>query len=466
MLMRYLWLLSFLLPFSLVAQPLDYSNIDNWLSHPDRPADLQKLPFGIDVVGPDTTVLTRETLPNPTSDTGVDVFYVYPTQDPVGSLVPQTLDNRTLNPQQVRGTFLAQGNLFRTFGRVYAPWYRQTNAAGFFASDTAQFFSLITTAYHDVEAAFDHYLANHNNGNQIVIVAHSQGAYHALMLLRRRFDNNPQLRDRLLTAFLGGIAYIYTEPDSPTGGALENISLCGDSAQCGCIHAWRSYAAGQALELDLSLTPLAKTILTPDYLYTPYDTTKHIVRQDSLIYPAAGRTHSRLLRSPTAHGSSAYVIAYDSLYTARYERQGNQQVALMLDFAPSANDQRPDFLANQYAANANFDRAGYHDGDFWVYGWDALQLTQAKLDGGCTTVSREDNTLSKTDDRFWYEAQTHTIRFDSPATTSHLKVFNSLGQSVAVLPIQNTTHVSLPPMPAGIYITTLGTKFTRFIVRH
>ena len=157
------------------AQTLDYSNIDNWVSHPERPADLQKLPFDIDVVGPDTTVLTRETLPNPTSDTGVDVFYVYPTQDPTESQIPQNVDNRTENPQQVLKTFGGQGNLFRTFGRVYAPWYRQANPAGFFAPLDAVQYDIVLTAYSDIEAAFDEYLDKYNNGNQIVIVAHSQG---------------------------------------------------------------------------------------------------------------------------------------------------------------------------------------------------------------------------------------------------------------------------------------------------
>ena len=283
------------------------------------------------------------------------------------------------------------------------------------------------------------------------------------MLLRRRFDNDPSLRAQLLTAFLGGIAYHYTASNSFTGGALENIPLCGDSAQCGCIHAWRSYQDGQILEVDNSNSSLTNPLFVPGYLYSAYDTTQHIVRQDSLIYPSGGRTHSRLLRPPNAYGSTAYAIAYDALYDARYERQNDQQVGLMLEYAPAAYDQRPDYLAERYAGRANFARQGYHAGDFWVYGWDALQLTQAKLDGGCSISSRSDDEPSQPI-AFWYDSRRHALVFNSPQHQTKISMFNSIGQKIIVESANGERRKSLPPLPGGLYIVNAANRWRRIIV--
>ncbi len=396
--LRILLSLVLILPIGLLAQSLDYSNIDNWVSHPDRVLDVQKLPLTFDLVGPDTTQLTRFELDNPTEDTGVDIFYIYPTQDPTFSLQPTNLDNRTLNPAQVRGTFLAQSGIFGTFGRQYAPFYRQLSISAFTNYDSLeQQRDLLEFAYADVEAAFEYYLDNFNNGNQIIIVSHSQGSQMAQMLLRRKFDTDPQLRAQLVTAILGGLDAYYTPLNVFTGGALANIPLCGDSAQCGCIQSWRSYKRGIQIPNPNLGAAAFNALLAPDYHLNSYDTTQYIARQDSLIYGDTPQPLTRFMRPAKGlYGSDAFAIVHDSMYSANYLRESDLRIGLMIEKRNIPGDLRKDYLAEEIEPTNAFDVQGYHIADFFIYGWDAMKLVEAKLDAGCKTVSRPEMPFNTT----------------------------------------------------------------------
>ena len=461
---RTILLLALLLPVQLLAQTLDYSEMDNWVSHPERALDVQKVPLTFDLVGPDTTQLTRFELDNPTENTGVDIFYIYPTQDPNFSFTPTNLDNRTLNPEQVRSTFLAQSGIFGTFGRQFAPFYRQVNLAAFANYDSLeQQRELMEFAYADVEAAFEYYLDNYNNGNQIVIVSHSQGSQMAQMLLRRKFDTNPQLRDQLLAALLGGLGYYYTPADAFTGGSLANIPLCGDSAQCGCIHSWRSYKRGVQIPNPNLDAAAFNALLAPDYHLNTYDTTQYIARQDSLIYDETPQPLTRFMRPANGlYGSDAFAIVHDSMYNASYLRESDLRIGLMIERRNIPGDQRRDYLVDEVEPTLGFNIQGYHSADFFIYGWDAMKLVQAKLDGGCTTVSRPD-VATQTAPRLWYVARTHTLHFEGIRTGAPVRVLALSGRVVHTAHVPTSGTLVLPPLSAGVYVVQTGGVSVRVV---
>jgi hypothetical protein len=132
----------------------------------------------------------------------------------------------------------AQFARFREVCNVFAPLYRQIKI------DSIRTAAAVTggpLAYGDVRDAFAYYMAHFNNGRPFVLVGHSQGAVHLTALLQREFDNDPDLRSRLLGAYLVG-GRVGVPEGADIGGSLQNIPLCRRPDQTGCVVAYASYA--------------------------------------------------------------------------------------------------------------------------------------------------------------------------------------------------------------------------------
>lgn len=145
----------------------------------------------------------------------VDVFYVYPTvsSSPTGSMDITSDEERAL----AQGIFNAQASVFASHANVFAPYYRQMStqvAMGpdELATDTAEF----KQGAVDVEAAFDYYIANLNQGRPFIIAGHSQGTMALIELIKNRFGSDADLRSRLVAAYL--IGYTVTDADLEAAG--------------------------------------------------------------------------------------------------------------------------------------------------------------------------------------------------------------------------------------------------------
>jgi Protein of unknown function (DUF3089) len=86
-------------------------------------------------------------------------------------------------------------------------------------------------------------MGQYNNGRNFVIMGHSQGTQMVTRLMQNLIDPDADLRKRLITALL--IGGRVTVPDGQVvGGTFQNLPLCTDTDQTGCVIAYRSYAAG------------------------------------------------------------------------------------------------------------------------------------------------------------------------------------------------------------------------------
>lgn len=163
-------------------------------------------------------------------DPKVDCFYVYPTVDL--ELVPGNHVDFT-DTTRMANTALAQVGHFAEACAVFAPLYRQVTL-GTYLQPRERLEAGLSLAFSDVERAFVEYLARWDRGHEIVLVGHSQGADMVVRLVRKFFDGDPAMRQRLLYAMpIGGHV---------DDGTFANVPTCTKMGQTGCVVAYRSYA--------------------------------------------------------------------------------------------------------------------------------------------------------------------------------------------------------------------------------
>jgi hypothetical protein len=202
--------------------PPDYGNLENWAAHPDK------------VDWADTTPLP--TIQDGQATAEIDVFFLHPTtlfgqKDWNGNPADEKLNRRT-----EKTTIKHQASIFNGVGRVFAPRYRQMVLGAFYDKhDVASNRKAFHTAYCDLKASFEFYLAHHNQGRPIMIVAHSQGSAHAIHLLKDYFDGQP-LQDQLVAAYIPG----WPVP----ADTFQVLKPCENPEETGCYATWCSFEWG------------------------------------------------------------------------------------------------------------------------------------------------------------------------------------------------------------------------------
>lgn len=164
------------------------------------------------------------------------VFFIHPT-----SYISRDSWNAPMEPDgETRfrtGVFVrGQASAFNEVGDVYAPRYRQATFGAFLTNEEDSNRAL-GLAYQDVEAAFEAFLRQVDEGRPIVLAGHSQGGLHLTSLLRRRVATNPALRSRVVAAYVVGW---------PVSRAADLAALglpeCRTGEQAGCVLSWQSFA--------------------------------------------------------------------------------------------------------------------------------------------------------------------------------------------------------------------------------
>ena len=174
-----------------IVEPVatDYSKAEHWLSVPDA------------------------------VDKKADVFYLYPTawrKTAAGDPNICEINNASM----LAGSFSAfgrQATAFENDANIYAPYYRQADAAytlGLPLDERAKVVSGTPTL--DAVAAFDYYIKHYNNGRPFILAGHSQGSNVLLFLLSVYLKDNPQVYDRMIAAYIVGYpvttAYLSKNP--------------------------------------------------------------------------------------------------------------------------------------------------------------------------------------------------------------------------------------------------------------
>jgi hypothetical protein len=213
-----------------------------WLCRPGLPADPCTAELATTVApGPSPTSSTtvRAAAP-PATHPAIDCFYVYPT---VSTQRSTNADLRIDPAETVMA--MEEASPFAPDCRIYAPMYRQLTSDTVSAaiSGTPGVIKVsaasVDLAYGDVQAAWQYYLANDNDGRGVVFIGDSQGSSMLIRLLRSQVDPSPAVRRLLVSAIiLGGNVEVLSGQSA--GGDFQNIPACNASSATGCVVAYSS----------------------------------------------------------------------------------------------------------------------------------------------------------------------------------------------------------------------------------
>ena len=167
-----------------------------------------------------------------TANSSVDVFFVHPTTFDGGRDWNGPIADRA-SLRNIREVVLPNdAGPFASLGRLYAPLYRQaslyTSLTLFDDAIEARQF-----AYGDVLASFRRFRLIAGDVRPFIVVGVEQGGTLASRLLRDEIGPDPNLKRRLVAAYLidtavPGDAYALGQP----------IAACQDSSEAGCVLAW------------------------------------------------------------------------------------------------------------------------------------------------------------------------------------------------------------------------------------
>ena len=136
----------------------------------------------------------------------VDLFYLYPTSYTKTGDGPVicAVDDPGMQ-KQAAAAYSRQATAFRTVADIYAPYYRQVDAAYQLAQPPAQQEQVIREGPAvDATAAFEYYLAHYNGGRPFILAAHSQGSAVLKVLLSDYLSAHPKVLARMVAAYVVG----------------------------------------------------------------------------------------------------------------------------------------------------------------------------------------------------------------------------------------------------------------------
>lgn len=160
----------------------------------------------------------------------VDVFYLYPTvwtkkNDDDPNICE--IDNKIMLAGG-KAAYKMQATAFEATGNVYAPYYRQADAAYCLSlSDAEQTELLNGIPKADVFAALDYYFEHYNNGRPFILAGHSQGSNMLLFVLSEYMKQHPDVYERMISAYV--IGYSVTDEFLQKNPHLKFAQGAGDT---------------------------------------------------------------------------------------------------------------------------------------------------------------------------------------------------------------------------------------------
>ena len=214
--------------------PNDYSKAESWLCRPGR-HDACDVDLTTTVISANGKLTREPWTANPKAP--IDCFYVYPTV----SLDPTPNSDMVAGEEELN-VVRVQAARFGSQCRVYAPLYRQVTLAALRSFLAGRSVAIDRNlAYNDVLDAWNYYLKHDNQGRGVVLIGHSQGSMVLTELIKREIDGKP-IQKQLISALLLG-TNLAVPRDKDVGGAFQQVPLCRDSKQIGCVITYASFRA-------------------------------------------------------------------------------------------------------------------------------------------------------------------------------------------------------------------------------
>lgn len=131
------------------------------------------------------------------------IFYVHSTTHYSADSWNASINDQAANRVLEETAAPNEAGPFVGLGDIYAPRYRQATLFAFF---THKFDGVAARrfAYQDIRRAFQHFLAEADPEQPIVLVGYQQGGLEVLRLLEEFFQNDKKLRARLAAAYVIG----------------------------------------------------------------------------------------------------------------------------------------------------------------------------------------------------------------------------------------------------------------------
>jgi pimeloyl-ACP methyl ester carboxylesterase len=186
-----------------------------------------------------------------------DCFYLYPTID-LSEEPGNTEDIPATIAENEFSFFRAVYNhaaRFTSLCNMYIPLYHQMTVGTLNLEGGYRNTDYYDIAFNDVNDAFEQYLSE-SGDRPFVLMGHSQGSNLLMELLLQRFENDPGLRDRLMSALvIGSLGRLERPEGALVPDSFENIPLCTHAAQTACIIAYDAIAAGGYEEREAVTRP-------------------------------------------------------------------------------------------------------------------------------------------------------------------------------------------------------------------
>jgi len=221
-----------------------YDDLAVWICHPDKAAaddDCRSADRDATLINADGSMVAEPFTSN--DDSPVDCLYYYPTAS----------EDATFNSDRIAGaetgTTISQTSRLTEVCNVWAPVYRSVTLSALSGSVDGDREEGNDIAQADIEAAWEHYLANSDPERGVVLIGHSQGAGRIRQLIEDRIDDDPEVRDRLVAAYILGSTV--TVPDGElVGGDFDNVPVCSSPDETGCVISYSSYVDTDAPDDD------------------------------------------------------------------------------------------------------------------------------------------------------------------------------------------------------------------------
>jgi hypothetical protein len=302
-------------------EPTDYSNENNWI----------------------------EAETDGTFD--VDVFYLYPTawsRNPGESYLAD-IDNASMRS---RAPVIEAQNtaVFRDNANIYAPFYRQNDAAwglGLPPEELELYFR--GAPYTDAAAAFDYYIQNYNNGKPFILASHSQGSSVMNSILQLYMAEHPDVYERMIAAYVIGY--------SVTADSLikyPHLKFAEDATDTGVIISWNTEMPG--------VTERNPVILEGALVINPITWTR-----DETPAPAAENLPSRVFAADDTNATK---------YTD-YEHYADATLDISRGVVMCSTIDTDEW---SLPAAVGWPRGVYHNGDYQLYFHSLKQNVSARID--------------------------------------------------------------------------------------
>lgn len=224
-----------LLGLSVIAAFIFRDDILQTALDPRVPFQTYRPPPAPDYARPDAWALWPG--PPKAGDGAADIFFIHPTTYNGGREWNGPIDQPAAASRLSQVMLPNYAGPFLRLGRVFAPRYRQ-----------ASLYTLLTPredarearwfAFGDVQRAF-HAFLKVSQGRPIIIVGVEQGGSLADLLIRREVAPDPQLRARLVAAYM-----IATVVPAAAYGPAAFVPACRTRRQANCVAAYVSAPAG------------------------------------------------------------------------------------------------------------------------------------------------------------------------------------------------------------------------------